>query len=613
MHTRTVRRYVIVPVVYLAAIFGLLFLQFSGTLTVRRSIGELRFAGTLVSGADETSTEITGARVEYEGLVFEFSEDRPLRVSDEREEDMALIPRRFELADQGVLLEFSDGSALRFDVASEDPPELQIVPTPTTQWPLAGRLVLPYDTSGNALIAEGDATTPEVRTVMYDEREFFLSAPPRTRIEDVQEQLIIPLTGGTQMIRYAEVTAERTNVIELAFREGQRRIATATYQNAIDEYLELGYEGWGGARFNGGSGTWNMRDRAPRFSEDILVAYLAEAWSRNEYTPAFNQMRRAADLHPEQVGFHSSVFLGDLRTITSNFVAADEQRALSLISRIRGDDPTVFREEDLIPFAALRGNEDLYEAVLDFARSVDYRTVGIPTAIGMLSASVDQLHPSEEATSATQRFRGVVEERILPAVRQFEDFFFVETTQAEIDVYWSIRAGQLLNEVGRVDGNELYRAVGRNLVVSGLQLADQQGFLPQFLFFNEAGLQGREGSFGPELLYPHFTDNPWYPRMISLYEELGAGSFIWTLAPFTQVQVGTGQSQFRLRYPQNRTHYIIMHGIPPFDSMNLFGLQWRNDPRFETYIKGRHYEGSTRTLMIKYTDPTVEGTITLFY
>lgn len=613
MHTRTVRRYVIVPVVYLAAIFGLLFLQFSGTLTVRRSIGELRFAGTLVSGADETSTEITAARVEYEGLVFEFSDDRPLRISNQTVSDMALIPRHFDLAEDGVLLEFSDGSALRFQVASLDPPELQIVPAPTTEWPMDGHLVLPYDTSGNAIITGADETTPEVRTVMYDEREFFLSAPPRTRFEDGQEQLIIPLSAGTQMVRYAEVTAERTNVIELAFGEGQRRVPTATYQSAIDDYLELGYEGWGGGRFNGGSGTWTMRDRAPRFSEDILVAYLAEAWERNEYTPAFNQMRRAADLHPEQVGFLSSVFLGDLRNVTSSFVAADEQRALSLISRIRGNDPTVFREEDLISFSALRGNEDLYQAVLDFARTVDYRTVGMPTAIGMLSASVDQLHPSEEAAQATARFRGVVEERILPAVRQFEDFFFVETAQSEVDVYWSIRAGQLLNEVGRVDGNELYRTVGRNLVLSGLQLVDQQGFLPEFLFFNEAGLQGREGSFGPERLYPHFTDNIWYPRMISLYEELGAGSFIWTIAPFTQVDVAANQSQFRLRYPQNRTHYIIMHGIPPFDSMNLFGLQWRNDPRFESYIKGRHYEGATRTLMIKYTDPTVEGTITLFY
>ena len=146
-----------------------------------------------------------------------------------------------------------------------------------------------------------------------------------------------------------------------------------------------------------------------------------------------------------------------------------------------------------------------------------------------------------------------------------------------------------------------------------LQLADDQGFIPEYLFFGDTGLQGEEGAFGPERLYPHFTDNPWYPRMLSLYDSLGAGSFIWTIANFTQVDIGEEQFQFRLRYPENRTHYIIMQGIPPFQSMTLFGLQWRNDPRFESYIKGRHYEPRTNTLMIKYTDDSTEENITLFY
>ena len=613
MHTRKVRRYFIVPVVYLAAIFGLLFLQFSGTLTVRRSIGDLRFTGTLVSGADETSQQITGARIEYQGLVFDFSEDSPLIVAQDDGNDIRLYPQRYELEGNELRIAFSDESALRFEVAAEEPPELHVFPTPTNRWPTDGQLLLPYRVAAAASAAAVNPATPETRTVSYEDREFFFSTPPRTVFDENQDRLIIPLSGTSQMVRYAEVTEERSNVIEVAFGDGRRQISTAAYQNAIDEYLETAYRTWGGSRFNGGSGTWQMRGRAPRFSEEILTAYLAEAWQRDEYTPAFNQMRRAADLHPEQVGLLSSVFLGNLRQVTDRFIASDEQRALALVSRIRSKDPTVFREEDLVPFSALRGSEDLYEQLVSFAAEVDYRTVDLPTAIGMLSAAVDQQHPSAEITDATRRFYGIIDERILPAIRQFEDYFFVETAQSEIEVYWSIRAGQLLNEVGRLDGNQLYRTIGRNLVLSGLQLADDQGFIPEYLFFGDTGLQGEEGAFGPERLYPHFTDNPWYPRMLSLYDSLGAGSFIWTIANFTQVDIGEEQFQFRLRYPENRTHYIIMQGIPPFQSMTLFGLQWRNDPRFESYIKGRHYEPRTNTLMIKYTDDSTEENITLFY
>ncbi len=612
MHARKVRRYFIVPMVYLASIFGLLFLQFSGTLTVRRTIDKLRFAGTLIPGADETSSEITSARIEYEGLIFEFSESDPVVITTETDSDAHLIPKRYEVDEHELRVFFSDESLLRFEVALMDPPELHLLPIPTNQWPEEGHLLLPYRFSSNVRSQPLNPATPETINVSYDDRDFFFSTPPRTIFDEGQDLLVIPLSGGSQMIRYAEVTGAEANVVEVAFSEGRRQVSDSVYAQTIDTYLETGYRGWT-SRFNGGTGTWQSREGVSRFSEDILTAYLAEAWERDEYTTAFNRMRRAADLHPDQVGLLSSVFLGDLREVTDTFIADDRRRALTVSARISAGDPTVFRDEDIIPFAALRGDEELYRSVLEFARTVDYRVVDVPTAIGMLASAIDTLHPSDEARDATERLIGVVEERILPSIRQLQDYFFVETAQAEVELYWSIRAGDLLEQLGRREGNPLYTTIGRNLLVSGLDLADERGFLPEFLFFNENGLQGQEGSFGPERLYAHLSENPWYPRTMSLYEELGAGHFIWTVADFTRAEIGEEQFSFRLRYPENRTHYILMQGVPPFESMILFGLQWRNDPSFESYIKGRHYERDTNTLMIKYTDDSVEEDIILFY
>ncbi|MCG8477883.1 MAG: hypothetical protein MI724_02220, partial [Spirochaetales bacterium] len=579
---------------------------------VRRTIDELRFAGTHIPGADETSSEITRARIEYEGLIFEFSESDPVVITTENDSDAHLVPKRYEVDEHELRVFFSDESLLRFEVALMNPPELHLLPIPTNQWPEEGHLLLPYRFSSGVRSQPLNPATPETINVSYDDRDFFFSTPPRTIFDEGQDLLMIPLSGGSQMIRYAEITGAAANVVEVAFSEGRRGVSDSVYHQMIDEYLETGYRGWT-RRFNGGTGTWQTREGGSRFSEEILTAYLAEAWERDEYTTAFNRMRRAADLHPDQVGLLSSVFLGDLRDVTEAFIADDRRRALTLSSRIAAGDPTVFREEDIIPFAALRGDEELYRDVIEFARVVDYRVVDIPTAIGMLASAVDTLHPSAEARDATERLIGVVEERILPSIRQFQDYFFVETAQGEVELYWSIRAGDLLEQLGQGDGNPLYTTIGRNLMMSGLELADEQGFLPEFLFFNENGLQGQEGSFGPERLYTHLSENPWYPRKMSLYEELGAGRFIWTIADFTRAEIGEEQFSFRLRYPENRTHYILMQGVPPFESMILFGLQWRNDPSFESYIKGRHYERDTNTLMIKYTDDSVEEDIILFY
>ncbi len=613
MHTRKVRRYFIVPLIYVGIIFGLIYLQYSGTLTVRRTIGDMRFIGTLVAGEDETSLEITAARVEFEGIVFHFSQENPMVLRTDDGNVQELVPRSYSIEDQTLHVYFSDDSLVRFEVSTTQPIELHVIPTGTEDWPRDARVAVSWEVGSGTTLETPIAASPDVVDIRREDRAFFLSVPPQTRLDRDEGMLELPPSAGNRLIRYAERIDTETNVIETAFSGDQRRIGDGFFRDSVNRYLDLGFQGWASTRFNGGSGTWDMRDGSPRFSEQILTAYLAEAWRRDQYTTAYNQMRRAADQHPEQVGFLSAPFLGNLREVTDDFLAEDQQRALTLSTRITGGDPTVFRERDLIQFAALRGNEELFRNLITFIRSVDFREVGIKTAVGMFAAATAEHHPTEDSRDATRRFLAILEERIYPAIRQFDEYFFLETSQGEIDLEYSIRTGILLDRYGRRSGDILAVTVGRNLVLSALQLADNRGFLPRLLFVSDQGVERQEGSFGPEVLYAELSDNPWYPRKISLYDDLGAGSFIWTIANFTRVDIGTQQKTFSLEYPRNRTHYILMQGIPAFESMVLFNLQWRNDPTFELYIKGRHYEPRTETLMIKYTDNSVEGDITLFY
>jgi hypothetical protein len=231
----------------------------------------------------------------------------------------------------------------------------------------------------------------------------------------------------------------------------------------------------------------------------------------------------------------------------------------------------------------------------------------------MLRNYVDVDHLTEESEAVMSRFRPIIEERIYPAIIQTDRGFFVETGQGEVDIALSVEAGHLLSLQGGREEDAQMVMIGRNLVLSALELADQFGFLPETLYISGSTIQSSTGSFGPEGLYTTLRDNPNYPRMLSLYNELGAGSFVWTIVDFTEVEIDDDQYRFALTYPRNRTHYIIMQGIPAFESLTLFGRVWRNDPFFESYIKGRHYEAATETLMIKYTDNSVEEEIILDY
>lgn len=603
-----------IPCLYAVGIFGLLYLQYSGTLTVRRSLGDLQFVGTLVAGEDETSQKITSARLDFEGLTFRFSEDHPLVITS-GEDQHHLVPRRYDQEENALLITFSDGSVIRFEISpGEGPPGLQIHPQEGGAWPEEGTVALSwYPEATLETGSESSSEAPDSLQLLREDRQFVLTAPPQSAIDRESRRITMPLNAGSRLIRYVERDYAEIDIIEAAFSRDRRQISDSFYTETINRFIDVGFQGWHSVRFNGGSGTWNRREGSPEFSEAILTAYLAEAWKRDQYTTAFNRMRRAADQHPESVGLLSAVFLGNLRDVTARFIQDDQERARELAGRIAAGDARVFQEKDLFSFAALRGSEELFRQILSFARDVDLRDLDQRTAVAMAEAALAPNHPTEASREVSQRFLTLVHDRIVPAIRQYEETFFMETAQGEVDLLYSLRAGRLLERYGELQGDLLYVTVGRNLVLSALRVADSLGFLPRHLYFETDGFTRQEGSFGPEEIYPLLSDNPWYPRKISLYDDLGAGAFIWSIAPFPHIEIGQEQFHFTLTYPRNRTHYIIMQGIPPFRSMNLFNLQWRNDPSFELYIKGRHYERSTNTLMIKYTDNSIEGDIILNY
>ena len=613
MYTRKVHRYFVLPLLYVAIVFGLLYIQFSGALTVRRSYGDLRFTATLALGEDETSSDIIAARAEFNGIAFELSESEPVHLLQGGRVEQSLSPTRYQAGHDRIAVTLQDGSNIAFELVDPEGTTLHLVAEPGTDWPQPGTLSIPYRITDKAVTDIGSGTTSETISVRYDDRVFFLSPPPRSGFDQVAGRVVVPFNGGSQIIRYAEARTGRSNTVEVSFAEGQRRVPDEAYDTLVQTYIDRAYEGWSDLRYNGGSGTWDTRDGTPRFSDEIVRAYLAEAWTRNEFDAAYAQVRRAADLHASQVGLRSMAFLGNMRSVTSRVLETDRERAAQIGRRLADADATVFQQLDLLQFAALRADETLYRQVRDAVAEVDVRVVDLRSAIGMLWQATGARLPQSELYSELARFHDIGEQRILPAIRRLGDEFYVEIAEGEIDTRYSLLAGVALDRLGQRNDDELLLAVGRNLVVAVLDLADARGFIPGRVFFSDQGFTGQDGSYAAEAIYPLLVDNPAYPRLISLYDDLGAGAYILTAVDVPVIDVSAERHRYVLRYPFERTHYILVQGIDPFARMELFGLVWRNDPSFERYRKGRHYETATESLMIKYNDSTTEGDIVIEY
>jgi hypothetical protein len=415
-----------------------------------------------------------------------------------------------------------------------------------------------------------------------------------------------------QTVRYSVAAQNQQEPILTLFEDGALQVPDDMLDSAVSAYVDRSYRGWQ-RRFNGGSGTWLNRDGTSQFDERILSAYLAEAWRRDEYVAAFNSMRRAADLHPNQVSLLSAPFLGNLREVRQEFLAADEAQSEELLDLVQDRDFDLFLTENLGEFVLYRGTESLREAFLAFVSELDPQNADVYQAIGMLKTALYVDIPTPEIGAALQRLYQVAENPLLSNLVQVDEGFLLETVSGQIDVLASLEAGLALEALAQEVDNSLYRDIGRNLILTVLSLADENGFLPRVLLASGRTVQGQDGSFGLEAVYPLLTKNSAYPHLVSLYDEFGFGSWLWTVAEVTGVERQGGRVSMQVAYPRNRTHFMLFQGIPPFAGMQLFGQEWRNDPAFESYVKGRHYNAQTDTLMIKYTDNSILRDIVLEY
>jgi hypothetical protein len=53
-------------------------------------------------------------------------------------------------------------------------------------------------------------------------------------------------------------------------------------------------------------------------------------------------------------------------------------------------------------------------------------------------------------------------------------------------------------------------------------------------------------------------------------------------------------------FPQGDTHYMVIKGIKPFGRIQIYGMDFHTDPRFESYnSSGYKYDAETGTLFLK--------------
>ena len=168
----------------------------------------------------------------------------------------------------------------------------------------------------------------------------------------------------------------------------------------------------------------------------------------------------------------------------------------------------------------------------------------------------------------------------------------------QMDFMDRIKTGFAMMETGSYINNDIAQAAGRLLINSTVQSAEQLSLETV------------------AALYPMFVpENQFYPHIELLSDDRDGIVWAWTIASKMSYEKDeNGIIVIKATFPQNEVHHMIIRGIKKFNAIDIYGIAYRTDPRFESYnSSGYVFESDTESLLLKYRQRSADEEIKLYY
>ncbi|MFA6506638.1 MAG: hypothetical protein WCT14_11090, partial [Treponemataceae bacterium] len=157
--------------------------------------------------------------------------------------------------------------------------------------------------------------------------------------------------------------------------------------------------------------------------------------------------------------------------------------------------------------------------------------------------------------------------------------------------------------------------IGRSLTLSALSLSDASGTLP-----TEASLpDGSDAAVGGATrissarVFKIVVGEARLPRAIPLVPDGGSSVWAWTAAS-ASAKREANVIDIAVDFPVGESHFMILRGVKPFVKIELYGIDFSTDARFERYdSSGWAYSQSEQTLLLKMKHKSATEHIRIFY
>lgn len=581
-------RILFLTVLYIGIIFGIFALQFTNGNAFSKAIGSMIFSGATETSETGVIRPILPLHASVNGVDFFLDDQNPLIAYTAEKTAVKLKVTGISSEESGFTIVFTENVSVSFSSIKRTNADIITISALIPARYL--KVAFPYKITRSSRIEKKDSLT----LVNTGKKQFIFTG---TAIESGNGSSIrhLAILRSSPVVYYQTYIPAKGLVIEDL--PDLPRASDAAYRKAVERYASVSLASFRQSVVSG------------LLSEGVVASYLSEMGRIGMY-------RSAIELIPETYRNGASrtyltlPFLNNLEKTYATLISREREERLELSRKLTDNNPAVFEFPSLISFLVDRGSTILLKDVTRFASVIDISTVTTRQAAGILEAAMDfaVYYPKDE--NVLLSLADACERRLKSAFVRIQDNMYVTDDGKTVNTLESLQIAPILIRYGStVAEKTAWKNAGNLLVSSVVSLSGDNAILPS-AYSISAGETGEpfeitvKGTvmLDPATVYPILvTGNSWYPHALSLASQAGPGVWAWTSAQSVKIlKVSEELIKITVRFPQGETHYMVVRGVKPFYRILIYGLDFRTDPRFESYnSSGYVYNEQTQTLYLK--------------
>ncbi|MCR4953260.1 MAG: hypothetical protein K6A43_04215 [Treponema sp.] len=563
---RSIRKGLIFLLVDVVIIIGIFVIQFRTDSSIIEKFGKLQLSlesaetseNSNSSNAEENITVLNNKlQVTYNGLNFHSDDQNCAKIAFKNEEREIKITDWEKTSDLSFRLHFTEDTYLTFILSDKEDNAALYITAELPQNAQALYIPFNYSYSLNLLSQENG------RYVLSDKKSSWDLVLPE------YNDGFIRFTKNSSVAHYAihDTTHKFTfnDLADVALADEEKfNYVISDFKNNLISSVKA-----------------SLSDA--NLSEQAVVSYIAAMAENGKYQQALDDIPQSFK-RGNQRSYLSSPYLNNLVNMNNALDRAVKDKENLITKTSYTDSPDIFTERNLASHLIIYKDTVNAKKILEHAANYVIDNLTIAQISGIIRTYCDLLSLNTEYAALLKTCIPSCIEKITEACTFENNILVISENGSFLSVIQAVETGAAVLRYGLIFDDETLIKAGR--VIIGSYLAESSVFDYRTL----------------SNIYPILAYDNWYYPHIEIIHKQGTNTiWAWTCAKSIKYKKNNANStEFLIDFTEGASHYVIFKGVQKFDTIYLYNMAFRTDPRFETYnSSGYVYQRDTETLLLK--------------